>query len=277
MGWNDDVVETFRSSKGTVRIFTVPGVRLAKGETIHLEIYDRDLTEHELMVNKKPLFGGSWPLEVRARHGRLKCAVVPEAEVTSRAKAAAGHVDTALGRLERKDRTLGPRVDFGLPREALTEVKLTLWSLAGYLGWSHPKVLPRTRRLEHNLLALEGAFTVANANEPLVTINGWYHRAGLNVLEIPRFLRTHESTLDLELLDVVAPRGAGRDLAEAVSGTVTGTYHALITVQRGDDYAEREILREFTVELGGGEGLMTMEQSAHRYRARLRTGELVEE
>ena len=135
----------------------------------------------------------------------------------------------------------------------------------------------RTLRLEHNLLALEGEFTVANANEPLVTINGRYHREGRNVLEVPRFLRTHESTLDLELLDVVAPRGAGRDLAEAVSGTVTGTYAALITVQRGDDYTEREILREFTVELGGGEGLMTMEQNAHRYRARLRTGELVEE
>jgi hypothetical protein len=58
---------------------------------------------------------------------------------------------------------------------------------------------------------------------------------------------------------------------------VTGTYAALITVQRGDDYTEREILREFTVELGDGEGLMTMEHNAHRYRARLRTGELVGE
>ena len=137
--------------------------------------------------------------------------------------------------------------------------------------------LHRTLRLEQTLLSLEGEFAVTNAHEPLVTINGWYARSGRNVLEVPRFLRTHDSTLQLELIDVVAPRGAGRDLAEAVSGTVTGTYEALITVTRGDAYTEREILREFTVELGDGEGLMTMARSAHQYRARLRTGELVGE
>jgi len=137
--------------------------------------------------------------------------------------------------------------------------------------------LHRTIRIEQTLLSLEGEFTVTGANEERVTVNGWYARSGRNVWDVPRFLRTHESTLQLELIDVVAPRGAGRDLAEAVSGTVTGTYEALITVQRGDVYTEREILREFTVELGGGEGLMTMARNAHQYRARLRTGELVGE
>jgi len=135
----------------------------------------------------------------------------------------------------------------------------------------------RTFRVEQNLLALEGEFIITNADQELVTVNGWYLRSGSNLLEAPRFRRTHESTLQLTLADVVAPRGAGRDLAAAVSGTVSGVYDALITIERGDAYTEREIHREFTITLGDGEGLMTMARTGNRYRAQLRTGELVGE
>ncbi|MDF1561429.1 MAG: hypothetical protein P1V51_00195 [Deltaproteobacteria bacterium] len=138
-----------RSSKTATRIFTIPGVRLKKGESLHLEIWDRDLTDRELMVRREPVFDGALPLKVHAPHGRLECAVVPAAEVERRAQAAASQVDTALGWLEGRDRTEGPDVDFGLPREALGEVHRPLWSLAAYRGWDHPEVRPRTRRLEH--------------------------------------------------------------------------------------------------------------------------------
>jgi hypothetical protein len=133
----------------------------------------------------------------------------------------------------------------------------------------------RTRRGERELLSLVASFVITDADSEFVTVNGTYARSAAANHVNPRFERTHESTLQLELIDVVAPRGAGRDLAQAVSGTVTGTYDALITVTRGDDYLEREIHREFTITLGDGECLMDMNH--HRYRARLHDGELIEE
>jgi len=135
--------------------------------------------------------------------------------------------------------------------------------------------LHRTRRVEHTLDELTGQFVITDAHTDMVTINGTYLRSGSHHLENRRFTRDHASTLNLELIDVQAPRGSARDLSEAVSGTVTGTYEATITFVRGDDYTEREIYREFTVELGDGEAVVQMNRN--RYRARLKTGELVGE
>lgn len=135
--------------------------------------------------------------------------------------------------------------------------------------------LHRTFRVEHTLDELVGQFVITDTHTDLVTINGTYLRSGSHHLDNDRFTRDHVSTLNLELVDVQAPRGAARDLSEAVSGTVTGTYEATITFVRGDDYTEREIYREFTVDLGDGEAVMQMSQE--RYRARLKTGELVDE
>ena len=135
----------------------------------------------------------------------------------------------------------------------------------------------RTQRIEHNLLSLEAAFVITGADQDLVTINGTWSRAAGTVLSNPRFVRTHDSTLQLELIDVVAPRSADHDLAQAVSGTITGVYDALITVTRGDDYSETEIHREFSIDLADGEGMMTMDRTRNQYRARLKTGELIEE
>ena len=133
------------------------------------------------------------------------------------------------------------------------------------------------RRIEHNLLSLEAAFTVTDADRDTVTVNGTFARSAGTVLTAPRFVRTHDSTLQLELIDVMAPRRADRDLAHAVSGTVTGVYDATITFTRGDDYRETTVHREFTIDLADGEGTMTMEGTRNRYRAHLGTGELIEE
>lgn len=129
-----------------------------------------------------------------------------------------------------------------------------------------------TRRVVHNLDELTGAFVVTDAHTDLVTINGTYLRSGTHSMSNDKFSREHASTLNVELIDVMAPRGSERDMSAAVSGTVTGTYEALITVTRGDDYSEKEIYREFTIELGDGDGVMEM--SKKQYRLRLKTGEL---
>ncbi|MEZ4386707.1 MAG: hypothetical protein R3D98_03875 [Candidatus Krumholzibacteriia bacterium] len=130
----------------------------------------------------------------------------------------------------------------------------------------------RTRRLEQHLTALSGAFVATGVNTDFVTINGTYHREAGNHLETPNFSRTLEGVLDLELVDVVAPRHWRLNHQDAVSGTINGTFSADITLERGDDYVEDHIDREFTIVFGGGEGELVM--NGNVYRLRLGDGEL---
>lgn len=132
--------------------------------------------------------------------------------------------------------------------------------------------LHRTRRLEQHLDELSGAFTVTDLNRELVTVNGSYHRAAGNSLETPRFARTLDGVLDMDVIDVVMPRGPRQNFAAAVSGTLEGSFVADITITRGDDYAEQHIEREFTIVLGDGEADMLM--NGRSYRMNLNLGEL---
>ncbi len=132
----------------------------------------------------------------------------------------------------------------------------------------------RTRRVEQSLDSLEGSFVVTGVNTDWLTVNGTYARAATNHLETPRFSRTHAGQLGLELMDVVVPRGAGRDYSQAISGTVNGTYVADITIERGDDYLEQHIERTFSIVFGDGEGTLTMD--GNLYHCRLSDGVLLD-
>jgi hypothetical protein len=132
----------------------------------------------------------------------------------------------------------------------------------------------RTRRFEQNLDALAGSFLVTGVETDLLTVDGTWSRSASNRLEAPRFVRTHASTLDLELIDVVVPRQGGLDLSQVVSGLVEGSYVADITIERGDDYAERHVERTFTLVLGDGEAELTL--GGQGYRCSLQTGELLD-
>lgn len=131
------------------------------------------------------------------------------------------------------------------------------------------------RRLSRTLNSLTGSFVIENVNTEMVTVNGTYARSATHHLETPRFSRTMDGTMSLALIDVVLPRAARRDLDQAVSGTLEGTITATITVERGDDYFEREIDESFTVILGDGEG--DLELGGRRYRTNLCYGELIDE
>ncbi|MDO9171029.1 MAG: hypothetical protein Q7W29_04265 [bacterium] len=132
----------------------------------------------------------------------------------------------------------------------------------------------RTLRFEQNLDALSAAFVVTGVNTDLLTINGVYSRDASNRFETPRFVRTLSGAFDAELIDVAVPRGAGHDFSQAVSGTLTGTYVADITVERGEDYIERHIERSFTITFGAGEA--TINLNGHHYGAHMNNGELAD-
>ena len=55
------------------------------------------------------------------------------------------------------------------------------------------------------------------------------------------------------LSDVTMPRRPRATFCDAVSGTITGTWVANITVTRGGDYLEQHVERDITVVLGGCE------------------------
>jgi hypothetical protein len=132
----------------------------------------------------------------------------------------------------------------------------------------------RTHRFEQNLDALSGAFVITHVNTDLLTVNGVYSRDASNRFETPRFVRTLTGEFDAELIDVTVPRGAGHDFSQAVSGTITGTYVADITVERGNDYFERHIDRSFTITFGAGEA--SIDLGGQHYSANLATGELAD-
>ncbi len=132
----------------------------------------------------------------------------------------------------------------------------------------------RTRRMERTLTELTGSLVVTNVNTEIVTVNGSYHRAAGHHLETPVFSRTLDGVLDFELIDVMLPRGARHNHAAAISGTITGTFVADITIERGDVYTVEHIDREFTIVLGEGEGDMLM--NGRRYRLNLHQGELID-
>ena len=111
----------------------------------------------------------------------------------------------------------------------------------------------RTQRRSHTLNELNGSFTITGLDQPLLVINGTYHRDASNVLTTPRFVRTLDGVLDVTLTDVTVPRLPRVAFCDGVSGTIAGTWVADITVTRGDDYVEQHVERDILVELGGCE------------------------
>ena len=127
-------------------------------------------------------------------------------------------------------------------------------------------------------LALGGAdLNVANIHGELVTVNGTYDRAATDTLYTRNAERTLTYDLALNFIDVQGPARDRRHWRNAVSGTLEGVYHAVITFIRGDAYEEVEIWKEFTIVFGEGDGdvrdaLITID--GRTFRADIETGQV---
>lgn len=130
----------------------------------------------------------------------------------------------------------------------------------------------RTLLREHNLNELNGSFTITGLDEDLLVINGSYHRDASHALEAPRFSRTLDGVLDAVLTDVTMPRVPRSTFCDAISGTITGTWVADITVTRGEDYSEQHVERDITIVLGGCEA--EIHCGGGLFRAPLGTGQI---
>lgn len=122
-------------------------------------------------------------------------------------------------------------------------------------------------RVSHALTKLSGAWTSTGINTDTVTItlDSTYVRAGTDTITTRNLVRTHTSTTTITAVNVKAPRyrpAMGmmwrNNFHNAISGTISGHYTAVITFQRGDLYKERNIDRDFTITVGGGSGTLNI-------------------
>jgi len=129
----------------------------------------------------------------------------------------------------------------------------------------------------HKLLDIGADLNVANIHRELVTVNGTYDRAATDTLYTRNAERTLTYDLALNFIDVQGPARDRHNWRNAVSGTLEGVYHAVITFMRGDAYEEVEIWKEFTIVFGEGDGdvrdaLITID--GRTFRADIETGQV---
>jgi hypothetical protein len=111
----------------------------------------------------------------------------------------------------------------------------------------------KTPKVSHQLTGLSGAWTVIGTNTPIVTLNSTspYIRSVSDTVTRNGAVRTLNGTLTLNFANITGPRGSGLNWHRKTSGTITGTYHAVVTFQKGATYTETTIDRIIDITLGG--------------------------
>jgi hypothetical protein len=131
----------------------------------------------------------------------------------------------------------------------------------------------RTRHLSQRLTGLSGALTATGVNTRLVTINGTYQRSAVDTITTREAVRTLDHTLKLTLTNVQCPVGQRSESVRKLTGTISGTYNAYVTFQRGESYGEKTINRTFTIDLS--EGKADIDIRGLKFKGDLMLGELI--
>ena len=127
-------------------------------------------------------------------------------------------------------------------------------------------------RLTHDLTEIQGAFVATNTHMENVTVNGTYKRAAIDTITTERFTRTSDHVLDIEVIDLVGPKGSRRDLAQKLSGTITGTFHADITFDGERGYAEKTVDKDIYIVINSGEAEIDVDGKT--YMSSVETGQV---
>jgi len=129
-----------------------------------------------------------------------------------------------------------------------------------------------TRRLSQQLNQLTAHWTVTNANQDIVTINGDYNRAAIDTLSYWNRKRISDHALQLNIQDLTVPRGENVNVANTLSGHITGHFHADITFIQGTAYNEGVVDRDIDITIGSGQGNIVI--NGLTYRSDISSGEL---
>ncbi|MBM4403540.1 MAG: hypothetical protein FJ042_04035 [Candidatus Cloacimonetes bacterium] len=131
-----------------------------------------------------------------------------------------------------------------------------------------------TRRLSQQLNEVNANWTLTNAHQNIITINGDYYRAAVDTIRTFFRVRTSDHYLEFNLTDLIMPRGSGPGIVNAISGQITGHFHADITFTSGTSYSEHTIDRYFDIQIGGGQADIDIGNAT--FRANILSGELIE-
>ena len=105
------------------------------------------------------------------------------------------------------------------------------------------------------LISLSGEWRVDGINGDSITINtldgGDYMRVEADTMNRHETFRTSYSTLDLKFTDVTGPRGENLGGGGITGGTISGTYHAIVTYQRDSTTITTTIDRTINITLAG--------------------------
>jgi len=132
----------------------------------------------------------------------------------------------------------------------------------------------QTRRLSQQLNQLNANWTLTNAHQDIVTVNGTYYRAAVDTIRTFMRVRTSDHNLQLNIADLTLPRGSAPALVNAITGTITGHFHADITFTSGTSYTENVIDRDINIVIGSGRA--TIGLGGESYQGDLITGELLD-
>lgn len=127
-------------------------------------------------------------------------------------------------------------------------------------------------RLSHDLKEIEGSFVATETNTDIVTVNGVYKRAAVDTITTQSFTRTSDHSVELNVIDVKGPKGSRRNLAEKVSGTITGTFHADITFDGERGYAEKTVDKDINIVIDNGEA--TIDVNGNIYMSDIESGQI---
>lgn len=137
--------------------------------------------------------------------------------------------------------------------------------------------------ITHHLTQLQGAWLATNINKDTVTISLQenYIRKGVDSVVTMRATRIFDHTLTLTSVNVttlrfkptlVKPFAVWRaNLANAISGTISGHISATATIIKGENDNVRTIDKDFTVTVGGGNGSISI--NGNKYSCNMMYGD----
>ncbi|MDP3238236.1 MAG: hypothetical protein Q8N26_35920 [Myxococcales bacterium] len=136
-------------------------VTLARGDRLSLTVWDRDLTELELVGSGSVMLGATLPVTFTKSAFTATCRGVPEAMTLRRQEMTIAHVDASLAALTPLPAVRLSAANLGRPDRELRVLENALNAAGTWQGWTRPVLAERLR----SAAALEAQWTRAVAAE----------------------------------------------------------------------------------------------------------------